>query len=273
MPKDTKSSIRLGTRASIPLLLSKSPHFACICLFYCLIYIVSFVFRASWHQNLCLYDSLAIAPVSKSDQPIPDHPHSLLSLSLSQFPIKCQAFPARYQSSFPPPLSYVLFRHRWILVLTSNRNTTIFCNTCCRRYHPPLPNHIRNRKPDVLLYSFSAVLIQALEAVAITSRIGAARRCSSPLSVACVFAATVLHIQLDSVHLIADSSIFTPFVNLLQAFLLVPLHIHKVYIFSKDYLHLISLGDLKVKLALHVITVYRYCAPFRPFQTLLENEF
>ena len=258
----------------IPLLLSKSPHFACICLFYCLIYIVSFVFRASWHQNLCLCDSLAIAPASKSDQPILDHPHSLLSLSLSQFPIKCQAFPARYQSSFP--LSYVLFRHLRILVLTRNRNTTIFAllrRYSCQRYHPPLPNRIRNRKPDVLLYSFSAVLIQELEAVAITSRIGAARRCSFSLSVACVFAATVLHIQLDSVRLIADSGIFIPFVNLLQVFLLVPLHIHKVYIFSKDYLHLISLGDLEVKLAMHVLTVYRYCAPFRPFQTLLENEF
>jgi len=117
------------------------------------------------------------------------------------------------------------------------------------------------------------VLIQALEAVTITSRIGAARRCTFPLSFAYVFAATVLHIQLDSVRLIADSSIFIPFVNLLKAFLLVPLHIHKVYMFSKDYLHLISLGDLEVKLVLHVITVYCYCAPFRPFQTLLENEF
>ena len=67
-----------------------------------------------------------------------------------------------------------------------------------------------------------------------------------------------------------DSGIFIPFVNLLQVFLLVPLHIHKVYIFSKDYLHLISLGDFEVKLALHVITVYCYCAPFRPFQTLLD---
>jgi len=36
----------------IPLLLSRSPHFACTCLFYCPIYAVSFVFRTPWHQNL-----------------------------------------------------------------------------------------------------------------------------------------------------------------------------------------------------------------------------
>ena len=36
----------------IPLLLSRSPHFACTCLFYFPIYAISFVFRTPWHQNL-----------------------------------------------------------------------------------------------------------------------------------------------------------------------------------------------------------------------------
>lgn len=35
----------------IPLLLSISPHFACTCLFHCLNYVFSFVFRSSWLQN------------------------------------------------------------------------------------------------------------------------------------------------------------------------------------------------------------------------------
>ena len=35
----------------IPLLLRISPHFACTCLFHCLNYVFSFVFRPSWLQN------------------------------------------------------------------------------------------------------------------------------------------------------------------------------------------------------------------------------
>jgi len=41
----------------IPLLLSRSPHFACICLFHFLFNVVAFVFHSPWRSNFCLAHS------------------------------------------------------------------------------------------------------------------------------------------------------------------------------------------------------------------------
>ena len=47
------------------IIISRSPLHTFV---HCLIYAFSFVFHASWHQNLCLLDFLAILPTSKSDR-------------------------------------------------------------------------------------------------------------------------------------------------------------------------------------------------------------
>jgi len=49
------------------ILLSKSPQFACICLFHCLIRVICFVFVHLGAKIFCLRDCLATPPISKSD--------------------------------------------------------------------------------------------------------------------------------------------------------------------------------------------------------------
>jgi len=88
----------------IPLLLSKSPQFACICLSHSLIYVVSFVFRATWHGSLLSSQFLGnragfqIGPLLTRSS---DRTHFLLSLAPSRFSIKC--------SVVPYPIPNVLF--------------------------------------------------------------------------------------------------------------------------------------------------------------------
>ena len=88
----------------IPLLLSKSPQFACIYLSHSLIYVVSFVFRATWHGSLLSSQFLGnragfqIGPLLTRSS---DRTHFLLSLAPSRFSIKC--------SVVPYPIPNVLF--------------------------------------------------------------------------------------------------------------------------------------------------------------------
>ena len=49
----------------IPLLLSISPHFACICLFHFLFNALAFVFHSPWRLNLLFCLLLAFPPLSK----------------------------------------------------------------------------------------------------------------------------------------------------------------------------------------------------------------
>ena len=95
-----------GMHASqaIPLLLSRSPHFACTYLFYFLIYVVSFVFCASWHQYFLSSRHLGTPAFFQTGLAYcssTDHAHSFLSLTLHQLPINPQAFWVRFQSHFP----------------------------------------------------------------------------------------------------------------------------------------------------------------------------
>jgi len=106
----------------IPLLLSRSPHFACTYLFYFLIYVVSFVFWASWHQ--CFLSSRhlgnpAFFQIGLAYCSLTDHGHSFLSLTLHQLPIKspgvlCPVPIPLSSSSHPHPLlpSSVLRPHQ-----------------------------------------------------------------------------------------------------------------------------------------------------------------
>jgi len=97
---------------TIPLLLSKSPHFACICLSHSLIYVVSFVFRASWHGNLLSLRllgnraSFQIGPLLTGSS---DRAHSFLSLAPSRLSIKCSVGPypiPNFLSPHPPCSHY-----------------------------------------------------------------------------------------------------------------------------------------------------------------------
>ena len=110
MQSGTPWHTRIFDKMDIPLLLSRSPHFACTCLFHCLIYALSFVFRASWLHIFCLCDSLAIPPISKSVLcsldliPMTDSYINFFCLLLRQyFPINCS------QSLSNPNQTFLLF--------------------------------------------------------------------------------------------------------------------------------------------------------------------
>ena len=96
----------------IPLLLSKSPHFACICLSHSLICVVSFVFRTSWHGNLLSLRllgnraSFQIGPLLTGSS---DRAHSFLCLAPSRLSIKCSVGPypiPNFLSPHPPCSHY-----------------------------------------------------------------------------------------------------------------------------------------------------------------------
>jgi len=84
-------------RSGIPLLLSRSPQFACICLFYCLIYGLSFVFRTSWRQNLLSLRFLGDCACFFCSF---DRPKMVILYCLT-IPIKCAMFLSNSNLPFP----------------------------------------------------------------------------------------------------------------------------------------------------------------------------
>jgi len=130
----------------IALLLSKSPQFACICLSHSLIYVVSFVFRPTWHGNLLSSQFLGnragfqIGPLLTRSS---DRTHFLLSLAPSRFSIKCSVvsypIPKLLFSSSPMSSSLSIAEY---FSLTSDSIRYNYCSDALTTQLPtlPLPN-------------------------------------------------------------------------------------------------------------------------------------
>jgi len=97
----------------IPLILSRSPQFAYICLFYCLIYELSFVLRTSWRQNLLSLRLLGNCACFLCSF---NRPKMVILLCLT-IPIKCAMFLSNSNLPFlalSPRLPRLLFfPHQW----------------------------------------------------------------------------------------------------------------------------------------------------------------